>query len=209
MIIIPIKDVYSNYIVILNLLFSNLQIMQRTLYTLNKTYYVDWTPDDVCMVLNENDITANDLIQSSKFNTKKIVKEFYLLACRASLKPTITDLINSRLLNRFAKEIKEISNGYENLFWSSLMSNSIQQYEEEPTKNIDRLQARLFYLVTQYSVNPCTHIAGHIVKQLTYLCQHPHISLMPAQHYIYSNSLNYWRSRLVNNCIPANRQELH
>jgi len=97
-----------------------------------------------------------------------------------------------------------------NSFWSSLMSNSIHQSVEDQTNNnIDRLQARLFYLITQYSVNPCTHIAGHIVKQLTCLCQHPHIDLMPAQHYIYSNSLNYWRSRLINNGIPADKRELH
>lgn len=90
------------------------------------------------------------------------------------------------------------------------MSNSIHQSVEEPThNNIDRLQARLFYLMTQYSVNPSTHIAGHIVKQLTCLCMHPHIDLMPAQHYIYSNALNYWRSRLINNCIPADKRELH
>ena len=75
--------------------------------------------------------------------------------------------------------------------------------------SIDRLQARLFYLITQYSLHPCTHLAAHIVKQLTNLCQHPHIDLMPAQHYIYSNSLNYWRSRIIHNRIPASKQELH
>lgn len=184
--------------------------MQKTLYTLNKTFYVEWTPDDVCVVLNQNHISANDLIQSNKSKTKKIVREFYLLACRASLNRSASDYINSRMLNRYAREIKQISNEYENIFWSSLMSNSIHQSVEEATNNnIDRLQARLFYLITQYSVNPCTHIAGHIVKQLTCLCQHPHIDLMPAQHYIYSNSLNYWRSRLINNCIPADKRELH
>ncbi len=171
---------------------------------------MEWTPDDVCMVINQNAVSAYDLIQSNKSNTKKIIREFYLLACRASIKQSVSGLINSRLLNRYAKEIEQISCEYEKLFWSSLMSNSVHQSAEETTNNnIDKLQARLFYLVTQYSVNPCTHIAGHIVRQLTCLCQHPHIDLMPAQHYIYSNSLNYWRSRLIKNCTPVNRQDLH
>ena len=87
--------------------------------------------------------------------------------------------------------------------------NQVEQEIDISINSIDRLQARLFYLITQYSLHPCTHIAGHIVKQLTSLCQHPHIELLPAQHYIYSQSINYWRSRLVHNRIPISNQELH
>ncbi|GJM04340.1 MAG: hypothetical protein DHS20C09_03310 [marine bacterium B5-7] len=184
--------------------------MLKTLYTLNKTFYVEWTPDDVCEVLNNNAITANELVQSNKLNTKKLVREFYLLACRASLKPSASDHMNAIVLNRYARAMKLISREYEKLFWSSSMSNSVQQSVEEPTNNnIDKLQARLFYLITQYSENQCSHIAGHIVNLLTSLCRHPHIDLMPAQHYIYSNSINYWRSRLSNNGTSVNKQELH
>jgi hypothetical protein len=70
---------------------------------------------------------------------------------------------------------------------------------------LDRSQARLFYLITQYSLHPCAHIAAHIVEQLTRLYQHPNIELMPAQHYIYSQSINLWRSHLLTNT----RQPIH
>ncbi len=169
-----------------------------------------WTPDDVCDLINKNTISANDLIQSNKLNTKKLVKEFYLLACRASLKTSMTDHFNAILLNRYARAMKLICSEYERLFWSNSMSNTNQQPVEESTNNnIDKLQARLFYLITQYSENPCAHIAGHIVKLLTSLCQHPHIELMPAQHYIYSNSVNYWRSRLNVSCVSVSKKVIH
>ena len=76
-------------------------------------------------------------------------------------------------------------------------ANSEPQDASSSVETIDRLQARLFYLMTQYSVHPCQHLAGHIVDQLNCLCRHPHIELLPTQRYIYSQSLNYWRSRVV------------
>ena len=84
-----------------------------------------------------------------------------------------------------------------------------QDNDEMVSNSIDRLQARLFYLITQYSLHPCKHLAAHIVNQLTNLCQHPHIELLPAQHYIYSQSINLWRSRLLNDCDVQNKQQLH
>lgn len=81
--------------------------------------------------------------------------------------------------------------------------------EDSAINTIDRLQARLFYLITQYSLHPCTHLAGHIVESLTKLCQHQHIELLPAQHYIYSQSINYWRSCLIKSTVPKTRAELH
>jgi hypothetical protein len=184
--------------------------MLRKFIAINKTYYVNWAPDDVCFLLRFKSIKAEQLIQASKPITNKLIREFYLLACRASLNSAEIQNKKALMLSNYAKAIKQVSNDYEILFRRSSMTKTVNVTTEESTVNsIDRLQARLFYLITQYSVHPCTHIADHIVKQLTNLCQHPHIELMPAQHYIYSLSINYWRSRLVNNCIPINKQELH
>lgn len=92
------------------------------------------------------------------------------------------------------------------------MLNERNTAAEEATNSItsiDRLQARLFYLVTQFSLHPCTHIAELIVKQLTSLCEHPHIELLPAQHYIYCQSINHWRSKLFINAKQTSLQIVH
>ena len=75
------------------------------------------------------------------------------------------------------------------------------QKNRKPAKelpSLDKLQAQLFRLLTQYSVRPCNHVASHIVQSLTHLCEHPLIELVPEQRSIYSQSLNMWRSRLLN-----------
>ena len=120
------------------------------------------------------------------------------------------------MLINYAKQIKEISNDYDALFRRKNMSEAVplckqndEEAEEPAINNIDRLQARLFYLTTQFSVHPCTHVAGHIVESLTQLCKHPHIELLPAQHYIYSQSLNYWRSRLINAPKTKSKEKYH
>ncbi|MEO1925650.1 MAG: hypothetical protein ABGY08_06650, partial [Gammaproteobacteria bacterium] len=73
---------------------------------------------------------------------------------------------------------------------ATLSESNSEVAEDSAINTIDRLQARLFYLMKQYTMNPCIHLAGHIVELLRNLCQHPHIELLPAQHYIYSQSLN-------------------
>ncbi len=186
--------------------------MLRKIKTLDKAYVVNWTPDDVCSLFKNKSITADDLIQSNKLNTNKLVRELFLLACRASLSSSDKALT----LSSYAKAIKQISNDYENLFGRRVMTEvaTITENKKETSKDsaintIDRLQARLFYLTTQYSVHPCTHIANRIVELLTCLCKHPHIELLPVQHYIYSQSINYWRSCLIKNNVPNTRAELH
>ncbi len=79
------------------------------------------------------------------------------------------------------------------------------------TKNItlDQLQARLFYFMSQYSLHPCCHIAKHIVTELTRLCQHPHIELIPAQQQVYCRSLNLWRSRLLPDNQSGRSRKVH
>ena len=186
--------------------------MLRKIIALDKTYYVNWTANDVSKLLELNSVRASDLIQSSKSKTKKLVKELFLLACKASLNSKDINNRESVVLASYANSIRQISNEYENIFRRTVVSEEMNETRPEndiTINSIDRLQARLFYLITQYSLHPCTHLAAHIVKQLTNLCQHPHIDLMPAQHYIYSNSLNYWRSRIIHNRIPASKQELH
>jgi hypothetical protein len=190
--------------------------MKRIINTLDKAYVVEWAPTNVCALLRENAISADKLVQSNKFNTKRLIKDFFLLACRASLSTSETEIKKAATLSNYANAIKRISNDYENLFRRQEMVEAVSEtdnksevMEDSAINNIDRMQARLFYLTTQFSVHPCTHLAGHIVELLTSLCKHPHIELLPAQHYIYSQSLNYWRSRLINNCAPKNQAELH
>lgn len=90
--------------------------------------------------------------------------------------------------------------------------NNINTPEKETATSIDTIdhqQARLFYLITQYSLHPCIHIAERVVQQLTNLCRHPNIELLPAQHYIYCQSINYWRSRLVKDESERSKNKLH
>jgi len=190
--------------------------MLRKIITLDKAYFVNWTPEDVCSLLQNKSITADNLVQSNKLSTNKLIREFYLLACRASLNSSEVENKKAVMLSNYAKAIKQISNDYEHLFGRiqmtevpSVSENKTESTEDSAINNIDRMQARLFYLTTQFSVHPCTHLAGHIVELLTSLCKHPHIELLPAQHYIYSQSLNYWRSRLIKSPQPANKQALH
>jgi hypothetical protein len=190
--------------------------MLRKILTLNKAYFVEWTPNDVCHLLSKYAITAGELVQSNKGHTKRLIKDFFLLACRASLSSSENDIKKATTLRHYAKAINQISNDYEYLFRRQDMSETVVEAEKQTEtnenasiNNIDRMQARLFYLTTQFSIHPCTHLAGHIVELLTSLCKHPHIELLPAQHYIYSQSLNYWRSRLVNNCNGKKQEQLH
>ncbi|MGB1801102.1 MAG: hypothetical protein ACPHLK_09780 [Gammaproteobacteria bacterium] len=178
---------------------------------------MNWTSNDVCKLIESNEIKPNVLIQANKINTNKLIKELFLLACGAALSSMEKDNKESVLLRSYAKSIRQISKDYEHLFRRNSVNESKEQAtheevtllkEEEPT-SLDRLQARIFYLITQYSQHPCTHLAANIVKELNNVCQHPHIELLPAQQYIYSQSINYWRSRLVNCSEPANRAELH
>jgi hypothetical protein len=186
--------------------------MLRKIIAINRTYYVNWTAKDVCSLFEVKVVKASDLIQSNKLQTNKLIRELYLLACRASINSNNLNNKESLLLRSYANSIRQISDEYQNLFRRTEVKEMIAGSGQETDKtinSIDRLQARLFYLMTQYSLHPCTHLAGHIVKQLTCLCQHPNIELLPAQHYIYCQLINYWRSRLINKCIPANKQELH
>lgn len=188
--------------------------MLRKLSTLSKSYYVNWTPDEVYEVLVTFSIPAETLIQCDRYKTKKLIREFYLLACRASLNSIKNRDEKTMLLTNYAKQLKEISNDYDVIFGRKIMSEVNPLTEEQNSdedvsviNNIDRMQARLYYLITQFTVHPCKHIAGKIVELLTMLCKHPNIELLPAQHYIYSQSLNYWRSRLVH-CPKADKKPL-
>ena len=185
--------------------------MQKTLYTLKKTYLVNWKADAVCQLLQVNDISAEDLIQSSRWHTRKLIKEFYLLACDACLDQAGKPSQHSSLLCRYAKRLNQLSREYENLFRRNAVTEINKQVQDSSNTNntLDRLQARLFYLLTQYSVHPCRHIAANIVNQLNTLCEHPHIELVPAQRYIYCQSINYWRSQLVNSQDFPSAQNVH
>lgn len=191
--------------------------MLRKIIALNKTYYVNWTSNDVCKLIESKAIKPNVLIQANKINTNKLIRELFLLACGAALSSMEKDNKESVLLRFYAKSIRKISKDYEDLFRRNSVNENKEQViheevtilkEEEPT-SLDRLQARIFYLITQYSQRPCTHLAANIVEELNTVCQHPHIELLPAQQYIYSQSINYWRSKLINCSEPTNKAELH
>lgn len=186
--------------------------MVKRLIIANKPQTVNWTPSAVCELFRCGFIEAEQLIQPTKRHTHQLSRDLFLLACQASLSSGRSISKEAEILRAYAKSINQISKEYDSLFRSETVSNETYSVEEEKTSSInsiDRLQARLFYLMTQYSSHPCTHIAAHIVQQLTSLCQHPNIELLPAQHYIYSQSLNYWRSRLLKNSEQVNKRILH
>lgn len=74
--------------------------------------------------------------------------------------------------------------------------------QEGPT--LDKLQAGLFLLVTQYTCTPSSALASAIVERLTQLCNHPFIELMPDQKQVFARLLNLWRTRLP---LPARTTE--
>ena len=62
--------------------------------------------------------------------------------------------------------------------------------------DLDVLQAGLFYLMSRYAATPTPAIAAAVVDQLTALCRHPQILLLPVQERVYVSLLNEWRCRL-------------
>ena len=167
---------------------------------------VNWTPDSICNLFKEKSVSFTELLQSNKSSTNKFIRDLYILACIASLETSGESKEKANLLNRYARNIKRISNDYEKLFRREDMN---EECEDAMLNNIDRMQARLFYLTTQFTVHPCTNIAGSIVELLNKLCRHPQIELLPAQRYIYSQSLNYWRSKLIRNADEKKEVVLH
>ena len=85
---------------------------------------------------------------------------------------------------------------------------STETIDDSENESIDRLQAKLFFLMTRYMSHPCHHIAAHIVESLTSLSKHPHIELFPMQQQIYSQSINLWRSRLLES-VPNEASVMH
>jgi hypothetical protein len=62
--------------------------------------------------------------------------------------------------------------------------------------SLDVLQAGLAYLMSRYAADPCPGIAAAVVDQLTALCRHPQMTLLPVQGRLYASLLNEWRCRL-------------
>jgi hypothetical protein len=62
--------------------------------------------------------------------------------------------------------------------------------------SVDQLQAELCCLMTRYAAAPSGPAATAVVDQLTALCRHPHIALMPCQARVYVRLLGEWRVRL-------------
>ena len=74
---------------------------------------------------------------------------------------------------------------------------SITVTEPRPAEaTIDGLQAGLFCLLSHYAARPSGAAAAAVVDQLTALCRHPHIALVPVQARVYGRLLNEWRARL-------------
>lgn len=99
--------------------------MLKKIKTLDKAYFVNWTPDDVCFLLKSKSITAANLAQVNKVKTNKLIREFYLLACRASLSSSEIENKKAAMLSDYAKAIKQISNDYEDLFGRRSMTEAV------------------------------------------------------------------------------------
>jgi len=69
-------------------------------------------------------------------------------------------------------------------------ASSHSELEQDP---LDKLQAGLFYLMTQYTFNHSPTVAAEIVDQVNALLRHPHIELLPAQRAMLAAILNKWR----------------
>jgi hypothetical protein len=74
--------------------------------------------------------------------------------------------------------------------------------DADGTGSLDVLQAGLVYLMTRYAAGPSPAIAAAVVDQLTALCRHPQILLLPVQEKTYAMLLREWRCRLPC-CEPA------
>lgn len=75
--------------------------------------------------------------------------------------------------------------------------------------NIDQLQAGLFSLMTQYTVQPCPRVAEKIVDHILFLFNHPYIDLLPAQRQVYARLIKHWRSKILQHQCPSRRKLLH
>ncbi len=75
-------------------------------------------------------------------------------------------------------------------------ARSEAQARQSSAPELDVLQAGLVYLISRYSADPSSGIAAAVVDQLTELCRHPHIPLLPVQGRLYASLLNEWRCRL-------------
>jgi len=71
----------------------------------------------------------------------------------------------------------------------------MNQSAEPCTPTLDVLQATLFYLMNRYTARPTVPLAAAVVDQLTALCGHPEIILLPIQRRLYARLLNEWRAR--------------
>ncbi len=174
-------------------MFKAIQLNDRTLW-------IDWRPDVVGRYLDKHYFHIDDLADNDRCQLKQLSKELYLLAGRASVsrcanvrKYTAILRLNAHYL---ATTIMQHTRNR-----SSLMNNPEQTAPTSEPTSLDRLQATLFKLLTQYSLKPCADIAENIVSALTHLCQHPLIELVPEQRSIYCQSLNMWRSKLINSQI--------
>ncbi|MEQ8289933.1 MAG: hypothetical protein RIB78_09430 [Gammaproteobacteria bacterium] len=181
--------------------------MLKELRLKHHSLHIEWQPETVGRYLDEHKIPVDDLLQPDKLQTRTLCRELFLLAARASLNENEKVRGYAVLLRHFARSLSTLAQQQPVCKRRKPMNHSVNTHTTEQP-SLDGLQAQLFRLLTQYSLHPCRHIATHIVQALTHLCQHPHIELVPEQRHIYSQSLNVWRSRLLQT-QPAMSQQLH
>ena len=180
--------------------------MLKSIRLREQTLLIDWNPETVGRCLQQHVLDVHDLCQLSKQENKRLIKDLFLLSTRASISPCPQTRAYGDLLALYARRLKHrFHHQQPHTGESSMNPHTVTQPHTE-TPSLDGLQARLFRLMTQYSMHPCRHVASHIVQALTKLCQHPHIELLPEQRSIYSQSLNLWRARLLQ---PANGVSNH
>ena len=80
-------------------------------------------------------------------------------------------------------------------------ARSEAQSLEPAAPSLDVLQAGLVYLMSRYAAEPSSGVATAVVDQLTALCRHPQMLLLPIQGRVYASLLNEWRCRLP--CCPG------
>ncbi len=170
--------------------------MLKQLVLNNRQLSIEWKPEIVGRYLDEEGITANDLVQPDKAETQRLCKDLFLLAARAAISDQPCIHAYAVVLRQVARHLSALKPTQQQHGRRQTMQEDRKHVKELPS--LDNLQAQLFRVLTQYSVRPCHDVATHIVQSLTHLCEHPLIELVPEQRSIYSQSLNMWRSRLLN-----------
>lgn len=87
----------------------------RKIITRRGTYFVAWHPRDVCMLLETERLSPNELFPGKKDQLHRLIRDLYLLSCQASVSNRSgTNAGEHRILVRYARNLHDFYNFYRN-----------------------------------------------------------------------------------------------